>query len=272
MPPHQDVYKDLIGLIRHGADHSDGGARRGDFGNKRHKDVVPVKSVDATTSTCCEDDLDQAEESIFHAVENTEKAVLGVARDLVSDEVNTLFGTTTSTAMRRHHDHQVSSSSTTQKLNSRKVKNVDRKSSSRTSDHHVGVDDEFDEAEEHIFHAVEDAEKAILGVARDLVSDEVNTLFGTGAAMRRLKRARDTHKKEKSDDQIVHANREDGLGRRGNAFGKKSMSSTITTSSSRKKKDDDSTEEKKEFKSMASSPYLDFMQNYAEHYANEFGV
>ena len=35
MPPHHDVYKDLIAIIRHGADHSDGGARRGSFGSKR---------------------------------------------------------------------------------------------------------------------------------------------------------------------------------------------------------------------------------------------
>ena len=230
---------------------------------------MPAKSADATISTYCEDDLDQAEETIFHAVEDAEKAVLGVARDLVSDEVNTLFGTSSATTRRSYHDHQASSSS--QKLNRRKITNVDRKPSFRTSDHHVGADDEFDQAEEHIFHAVEDAEKAVLGAARDLVSDEVNTLFGTGAAMRRHKSTRNTNKKEKFDDQIVHANHNDGLGRRGNVFGKKSMSSTITTSSSSKKKDD-STEEKKEFKSMSSSPYLDFMQNYAEHYANEFGV
>lgn len=42
----------------------------------------------------------------------------------------------------------------------------------------VHTEDDFDKAEEEIFHRVKDAERAVRGVAGDLMRDEVNVIFG----------------------------------------------------------------------------------------------
>ena len=55
--------------------------------NKKHKKVQ-----EASTKVIRSDDYETAEEKIFHLVENVEKKAVGVAENLLHDEVDFLFG------------------------------------------------------------------------------------------------------------------------------------------------------------------------------------
>jgi len=67
----------------------------------------------------------------------------------------------------------------------------------KTTEVHTTVDD-FDRAEEEIFHKVENAERAVLNAAGDLVRDEVNTIFGD------IKRSEDQQKITRKGDSVYN--------------------------------------------------------------------
>jgi len=129
-----------------------------------------------TDAANIEDDFDKAEEEIFHRVEDAERVVLDAAGDLMRDEVNVIFGN-----IKKHDDEGQDAWKMTSNMNA----NNKNKNSSGVKDKSIKmktdaahIKDDYDKAEEEIFHRVEDAERAVLGVAGAFVRDEVNALFG----------------------------------------------------------------------------------------------
>jgi len=150
---------------------------RQQFRDKNSGGGVKDKSIKMTTDAAnIEDDFDKAEEEIFHRVEDAERVVLDAAGDLMRDEVNVIFGN-----IKKHDDEGQDAWKMTSNMNA----NNKNKNSSGVKDKSIKmktdaahIKDDYDKAEEEIFHRVEDAERAVLGVAGAFVRDEVNALFG----------------------------------------------------------------------------------------------
>ena len=122
-------------------------SRRAFVGKKKAAD----KKVEEVKSTV-DDDLEQAEEAFFHAVENVESAVAHA----IDDEVEILFP---------HHKKEES--------DIKAVKSTSKKEEKVEEVKKGDVEDDFEQAEEAIFHAVEHAEEAVAHA----LDDEVETLF-----------------------------------------------------------------------------------------------
>jgi len=134
--------------------------------NKKHKKVQ-----EASTKVILEDDYETAEHKFFRTVENVERKVFGVAENLLHDEVDFLFG--------KDHGHAIHDN---RNLSSEEMKKKERgnKKHKKVQEASTKVirGDDYETAEEKIFHLVENVEKKAVGVAENLLHDEVDILFG----------------------------------------------------------------------------------------------